>query len=234
MTDNGSKASAEAKRGFTLIEVLTVVAIISLLIAAIIVVTGGAPDKARRTGTQGMINELEMALGRYYNEFKLYPPDGYDEAVSAPNGQQLKGSACLTYYLAWMYPDGSGGFTSFDLKKPDYTDSDNIRMVEVHGNQPFWEGVRENKDLNRHGEILDKWGRVLRYDNCYRTKEDVVLYTPNIQPMDGGSDPDPREMLNNKKAFNQGSYDLWSSGSDGDSDESSADDDIIRGRVDSR
>lgn len=217
-----------------MIEILTVVGIISLLTASIIVMASGVPDKARKTGTQGTLNQLAMALQRYYSEFKLFPPDGYDTNVTAPNGKQLKGSACLTYYLAWMYPDGSGDFISFDMQKTDFTDPEHLRQIPVHNRQPFWVGFKKKEDLDSNGEVLDKWGNPLRYDNCDKLKDGTNQYSPNCQPMGSASDPDPRVATNNGQAFNAGGYDLWSCGRDGDTEETDAEDDIISGREEAK
>jgi len=219
--------------GFTLIEVLTVVGILSLLIAAIVVVASGSAEKAAKKGTQGILNRLAMALESYHSEFQAYPPDGYDEPVIAPNGQRLKGSACLTYYLAWMYPDGSGNFERFTLKKQDFTDSDNIKMVDVNQGVPFIEEVKTKDELNNFGEFIDRFGmqrgNPLRYDNT-EVVNGKSLYTPRPQTMSGASDPDPREVNNKGKPFFRDGYDLWSAGPDGGSKEAKADDDMISGR----
>jgi len=234
-TVNGRpKASSQSRAaGFTLIEVLTVVGIIGLLIAAIVVVTGGATEKAAKKGTQGILNRLAMALESYHSEFQAYPPDGYDEPVIAPNGQRLRGSACLTYYLAWMYPDGSGNFERFTLKKPDFSDSDNIKMIDVNKGVPFIEEVKTNDELNKFGEFVDKFGmrsgNPLHYDNT-EVVNGKSMYTSRPQTMSGESDPDPREANNKGKPFFRDGYDLWSSGPDGGTKEAKADDDMISGR----
>ena len=221
------------KRGFTLIEILVVIGIISLLLAYLVVQFNKPIGPIE--GTKGLLLQLSAAIDSYKNEFRAFPPDGYDEAVTAPNGQQLKGSACLTYYLAWMYPDGSGGFENHDMKKPDYTDPEHIRMVPVHNEEPFWGGVKPTEDLNGYGEIIDKWLHPLRYDNCERTgKDGTVQYSPGIQPAGGGKDPDPRETENNGRPYNAGAYDLWSCGADGDTEETSGKDDIIAGREEAK
>ncbi len=236
MSDANDRPNAKnhSRAGFTLIEVLTVVGIIGLLIAAIVVVTGGAAEKAAAKGTQGILNRLAMALESYHSEFQAYPPDGYDEPVVAPNGQKLQGSACLTYFLAWMYPDGSGGFERFTLKKPDYSDTDNIKMVDVHKGVPFIEEVKTNEELNRSGEFVDKFGmqkgNPLFYDNT-EIVNGKSLYTSRPQPMEGGGkDPDPREAKNKGKPFFRDGYDLWSTGPDGGTEETKADDDMVSGR----
>jgi len=233
-TINGKhEPSRRGRAGFTLIEVLTVIGIMSLLLATIIVVASGVGDRAKVAGTKGLLHQISMAMQRYYNEFKEYPPDGYDTPVVAPNGAQLKGSACLTYYLGWMYAD-SGEFKSFDMKKNDYTDPDNIRIVDVHGREPFWMDLKPKDNLNEYGEVLDKWRNPLRYDNCEKTKAGVVQYTQNPSVMKGGGDPDPRQSDNGGKAFNPGAYDFWSCGKNGNTDEMDTKDDIIGGLEESR
>jgi prepilin-type N-terminal cleavage/methylation domain-containing protein len=221
----------DSSRGFTLVEILTVIGIMALLFSAIYFAARGTPDTAKRKGTEGVLNQLAMALQRYHSEFRLYPPDGYDTTVTAPNGQQLKGSACLTYYLAWMYPDGAGGYETYTMKKKRLTDPENVVEVPVNGEVPFWEDIKPGEMLNKHGEILDKWLNPLRYDNCQSTtKEGPVPYTPEPQTMGGSNDPDPRQELNNGRPFNPGVYDLWSVGSNGGTDESDAKDDVISGQ----
>ena len=216
--------------GFTLIEVLTVIGIISLLMGAIIVVAAGLPEKARRNGTMGLLQQLSQALNSYYQEFRAYPPDGYDGAVLAPNGLRLRGSACLTYFLAWKYPSEDGEFVSFDLQKADFTDPERVRMVKAHAGEPYWADVKPRENLNQHGEILDRWRNPMRYDNCERTAEGKILYSPGLQPAAEARDPDPRERRNSGRPFNPGSYDLWSCGSDGNSDNPDVKDDLVSGR----
>jgi prepilin-type N-terminal cleavage/methylation domain-containing protein len=226
------QASSLSAEGFTLIEVLIVIAILSLLIGSIVVVATGVSGKAMKRGTEGILLEIAAALQGYFNEFREYPPDGYDFPVVARNGQQLKGSACLTYFLAWKYADG-GDFKSFDLKRIEYTDSDNLREVPVNNNQPFWDGVKQEY-LNKYGEVVDKWRNPIRYDNCELDKNKKPLYSPNIQPMAGGKDPDPREATNNGRPYNRGECDMWSCGANGNTDETDAKDDIIAGREQTR
>jgi type II secretory pathway pseudopilin PulG len=223
--NNGSEQHTTS--GFTLIEILTVVGIIGLIVGSIIVVAAGATRRAMTEGTKGMLQKISIALQEYHNEFREYPPDGYDFPVTALDGSQIKGSACLTYFLAWKYSDGSD-YKSFDLKKVDYTDPNNPRQVDANGNEPFLQELQK-EDLNRFGELIDKWRNPIRYDNCERTKDGTVLYSSNVQPIDGAKDPDPRQVTNNSKSFNPGEYDLWSCGKDGNTDESNADNDIISG-----
>ncbi len=218
--------------GFTLIEILTVLGIMGLLVAAIFVAAGSLPQKAAIEGTRGLFQQISMALKSYYGEFREYPPDGYDRPVFAPNGIQLKGSACLTYFLAWKYPDGRGGIVDHPdgLRKRDYVDSDNIRYVPVNGGEPFWPTVKPREDLNKYGEVVDRFGNPVLYDNCERNKDGILLYTPRIPTMDGTVNPDPRENKLPQGSYNPGIYDLWSCGPDGGKPGAKTDDDIISGR----
>ena len=213
------------KRGFTLIEILVVIGIISLLLAYLVVQFNKpiGPEE----GTKGLLLQLSAAIDSYNNEFRAFPPDGYDEPVFAPNGRELKGSACLAYYLAWMYSDGAGGFVEFEMKRPDYTDPERTGEVPVNGGAQFWPGCNPGKHLNAYGEILDLFGNALRYDNC-------GLFTPDPQPAAGGGDPDPRVDGNGGRLFSSRRYDLWSCGADGGRTDAAAKDDIIAGREDRR
>ena len=74
-----------------------------------------------------------MAIDSYANEFGEYPPDGYDYPVYTPNGIQLKGSACLTYFLAWVYPDGDGSF----VEEPLYPLADLLSIIPEDNRIPF-------------------------------------------------------------------------------------------------
>lgn len=209
-------------KGFSLIEVLVVIGIMALLISALAFYSYRASYiKVQKAVTICVMDNANIAMNTYYNEFRSYPPDGYDEPVFAPNGLQLKGSACLTYYLAWLYPDGKGGLVEItEMTRPDYVDSGQPRRVEVNKGSPFWTSFDSKKRFNQYGEVLDGFGNPLRYDNCKSG------YTPNPHPMNGARDPDPREVENGGKPYCKKSYDLWSCGPDGGMKDATTRDDI--------
>lgn len=112
-------------RGFTLIELLVVVAI--MVILATIVAVGLIPlkKKAYKEKTKALLQKIQTALDTYFNEFRDYPPDGYDNEGNWPTvkttwpfnatqgvylggvnangsltrGHWYKGSGCLIYFL---------------------------------------------------------------------------------------------------------------------------------------
>ena len=75
-------------RGFTLIELMVVIAIIGLLAAIVVQNFKGATDRARRVKAQADIAQLKSALDRYYLDAGSYPTSdqGLQALVSAPGG----------------------------------------------------------------------------------------------------------------------------------------------------
>jgi prepilin-type N-terminal cleavage/methylation domain-containing protein len=216
-------------RGFTLIEILTVMAIITVLFLSFTVVIPGIGDRARAQKTQAILERIEFALEAYRSEFGEYPPDGYDQSLSTPGGYSLRGSASLTYFLAWKRPDGTNDPQDFVLMKKSYAEDPGIPvMVEAHNRQPYLE--IEDKLLTRAGEIIDGWRNPVHYDNlAYDQRTNMPRYSPNPRGMHNCPDPDPREVHKPPGPFHPGTYDLWSNGKDGHKKGAKADNDIMRG-----
>lgn len=73
-----------AARGFTIIELLIVLALIGVIAGVAIVNFSGAADRAKVKATQTRISSLKAALNLYFTEFNAYPPtDGLD--IMLPN-----------------------------------------------------------------------------------------------------------------------------------------------------
>ena len=62
------------RQGFTLTELLTVVAIIVLLIGTVTVAVGAATRKAQRTKTQFLLGSIASGLGQFQTDFGYLPP----------------------------------------------------------------------------------------------------------------------------------------------------------------
>jgi len=67
------------KRAFTLVEVLTVVVIISILAALVTAAVAGAMRAGQRARIAVQMNHVAMALEHYKAEFGEYPPDMFDD-----------------------------------------------------------------------------------------------------------------------------------------------------------
>ena len=63
----------QARRAFTLIELLTVVGIIAILLAILLPVLGRVREAGRRTKCAAQLRQIGVGLHRYFNEHKALP-----------------------------------------------------------------------------------------------------------------------------------------------------------------
>jgi prepilin-type N-terminal cleavage/methylation domain-containing protein len=68
------RTAAARRAGFTLIEVLIVIAIMSILMALLLVGVGAARRAARRTAVVDEVNKLGTSVTAFKKEFNFYPP----------------------------------------------------------------------------------------------------------------------------------------------------------------
>jgi general secretion pathway protein G len=127
MDRNRRRSAADA--GFTLIEVLLVVAILGILATIAVVGVGGHMEKASITATRGNIDAIGKAVELYRINFNKMPGSLQDltretEDIEAPlrdipldawgNAFQFKRDGKFRYTITSAGPDGSPG-TSDDL-----------------------------------------------------------------------------------------------------------------------
>ena len=79
--------SARRARGFTLVELLAVIAIISILMSIVMVSISGSKAKSRDARRISDIRTIQLALAQYYNDNYMYPKNIYalTSAGAAPN-----------------------------------------------------------------------------------------------------------------------------------------------------
>lgn len=85
------KITPTARRGFTLLELLIVITIISLLSAALYSTFGYFRKKARKALAQNTMSNLAIALTQYRTDWGSFPPDDKPTA---------NGSEMIAFYLA--------------------------------------------------------------------------------------------------------------------------------------
>ncbi len=66
--------SSRSRFAFTLIELLTVIAIIAILMGLLFPAIGAVRENARRTQAKNEVTQLVAALKHYYTEYSKYPP----------------------------------------------------------------------------------------------------------------------------------------------------------------
>lgn len=91
----------QRENGFTLVELLTVIAIIALLAGLIFPAVISVQDKAKRSKAKSMIQSLSVALKMYQNDFGVYPTDTDVGATS--------GAAALNIALGQRHIGTSAG-----------------------------------------------------------------------------------------------------------------------------
>jgi general secretion pathway protein G len=89
------KSRRQAQEGFTLIEIMVVIAIIGLLATLVVQSLRGATDKAKRTKAMADIAELKTALDRYYIDNGSYPTT--DQGLTALVTASGQGTQATNY-----------------------------------------------------------------------------------------------------------------------------------------
>jgi len=103
---HGDARNGSAKTGFTLVELLVVVAIIGTLIGLLLPAVQAAQESAKRSRCQNQLKQVGLALLNYHDAKKTFPPG----QVSAT------GFAWGTYIMPYMELDSL--YSQLDLTKP--------------------------------------------------------------------------------------------------------------------
>jgi len=102
-----TQAAGKFRRGFTLVELLTVIAIVAVLAAMLFPAITSVKAHVRANLTRTQITNLEMAMETYFLEWGAYPPDIHG-ALDHPPHALMDSGQCLVYYLGTAFRTADG------------------------------------------------------------------------------------------------------------------------------
>jgi prepilin-type N-terminal cleavage/methylation domain-containing protein len=210
----GKGGISRGRHGFTLVEIMVVMAILVMLFGLIAVSIGSLTNKAADKATSALIQKVQTYLDEYHRLTGHYPPDGIDSPVETDDGETIQGSACLYYFLA----------RKSLLLREMHAGKKSIKEVKPLGRFLATELAPEDSDLPDVRELVDGWGTPMHYDNTENEKFVPQRGDVHREPLDDDLHPvDPREgnlVVHGANAVAepgiQGEgYDLWSHGPPG-------------------
>lgn len=195
--------TSTSRRAFTLIELLTVIAIIGILAAIIIPVTGAVRKSAKKAQTKSQFSQWTQSMLGYKNEYGFFPP--INRSTYGTSATNKLNSDAFAAALTGKQLDGTAFGSS-------------ATTADLFGNkkrQSFYT-VAES-DLNAaHNSFVDAFGNtdiVVVYDkdgDGMITSDDFDNSTPtsfpNVSPVGGGSSltPNPKTGLSGSGSNKKG------------------------------
>ena len=133
-----NRLKSKSPRAFTLIELLTVIAIIMFLLAMVASVLIKTVQTSRVKAAHALIQKVGIALTRYQADFRVLPPDsgfGLPQSGGVVKGQVVYDAATLWRYLGQeLTVNGQtyGPYTTFnEYELTPFTDSNGLKVFIV-------------------------------------------------------------------------------------------------------
>jgi prepilin-type N-terminal cleavage/methylation domain-containing protein len=185
--------------GFTLVELLAVLVILSILMLVLLPRLAGFGERARERTTKAFLSQLSAAIGEYEDRFGDYPPSQFLEKWGPPPNTTNLGAECLV--LSMWSPEWTGTSLPED------------RFVNTDGDET-------KKALSRIPklallELKDEWGNPIAYFHRrdYGRQDQYVLTRDDET---GESTAKARTNPATGTWFNPQSFQLISAGVDGE------------------
>jgi prepilin-type N-terminal cleavage/methylation domain-containing protein len=189
----GQAAGDRRGRGFTLVELITVMGIIGILISLVLSAVYSATQGAARTNTEALFKTLDSALSRYKDDWTNYP---WHNAT----GTQYPSMGVVRVDYNPLVPIASNPAFAADGKEAALAAA--LGMGERKG--PYLPAGTQMTDrqvassagaVYTYRLIVDGWGRPIRYyppDLAVATQRlapdgGTVTYVPNLAPQAPGS-----------------------------------------------
>jgi prepilin-type N-terminal cleavage/methylation domain-containing protein len=146
------RTGGRAGGGFTLVELITVVAILCILITLVISAIVGIGNYQRRVATLEMFETLDSALKMYYDDWNAYP----HPSVTNTNGYGAVNTAALLPNYSSIPAEDQNEAVLFAA----------LMVRQRHG--PYFtsgatEAILKTVSSAKYYVLPDGWGRKLRY-----------------------------------------------------------------------
>lgn len=165
------RASSRSASAFTLVELLTSIAVIAILMTLTIGAVRGAKERANIARARGELSALSTALEEFKRLYGDYPQTGeFGQATATPAGEtvgpgtqtaQAKLFNCLTGVF------GARGFGNSDrLNGPNFLDVAKFKVNGTLTNQflvPVSNTPNPPSKMEQNACLLDPWGRRYLY-----------------------------------------------------------------------
>ena len=160
--------SLPTRRGFTLIEMLIVISIITILGGLVLTAIGAASRTSKENATRATIKQLEAALMRYESDFQDYPPSDGDS-------QGMKGSENLWKYLRTEKKEGPY-ITSKEIRTCDADHNGELEIADAFNHPILYVHHRDysNKPPNKRTFRLISSGANGKMEDGRRDSDDIV------------------------------------------------------------
>ncbi len=150
--------AVSSSRGFSLVELLTVMAVLGILAAIIIPTMGGARNSADRAATKAQFSQWAAAMELYRQEYGFYPDIAIDGRIDMDRfAAELTGRT-----LAGASVRGSGtwgnrkGLSFYTLAAADL-DETGRQLVDAFGNTDIAVRVDSNRDSRIDDSDTGTW-----------------------------------------------------------------------------
>jgi prepilin-type N-terminal cleavage/methylation domain-containing protein len=187
------------RAGFSMIELLAVMMILSILMIFLAFRLGGLGEDAKRNVTEQFLQQVSVAISSYEGEMGDYPSSSWQtEWGVVPNKSNL-GSEALCIQL-WGKDYGGSGISDDMLGNSD--DDQCKKSLTTHANNNLF-------------ELVDNWGNPIAYFHRRDYEREDAYFTMDDT---GVSDLSSAIAVKNPKTgnyFNPRGFQLISAGSDG-------------------
>jgi prepilin-type N-terminal cleavage/methylation domain-containing protein len=164
------------KRGFTVVEILTVITIIAILVGVLLPAITKVKTMTRETQQKSQLNTISLAISAFRNDFGDYPPSRAKNAANMDySGTQKLTEALVGWDLMGFHPDSEW--------ESDGLNENNDPGSVYHGATTGTQQQREDNLKQRKGPYLENATEtVFRLGQVSSSKQGIFKNYGNLAP----------------------------------------------------